>query len=55
MTVSLSIPLQNTSKWGRTGFDGDSEAVVACRGSARPLKTGRKHLSANNYDYALAA
>ena len=39
--------------WGRTGFDGDVEAVVAGRGAAGLVKSGNTVI-ANNDDYAYA-
>ena len=38
---------------GRTGFDGDAEALVAGRGAAGLVKSGTKVI-ANNDDYAYA-
>ena len=42
-------------KGGVTVSTGTFEVVEAYRGSYRPRKTGRKHIIAENYDYALAA
>jgi len=42
-------------RWGRTGFDGDVEAVVAGRGAAGLVKSGNKVIANNDYEYACAA
>ncbi len=41
-------------RWGRTGFDGDVETVIAGRGAAGLVKSGTKVIG-NDYEYAYAA
>ena len=40
---------------GRIGFDVDSEAKVAGRGAAGLVKSGKKVIAKNDYEYACAA
>ena len=42
------------SIWGRNGFDGDKEAVVACRVPSSRKKM-EPNIIADDYNYALAA
>ncbi|SCM70143.1 conserved hypothetical protein [uncultured Desulfovibrio sp.] len=58
----LSLPIGHNSLiflfhhiWGRTGFDGDVEALAAGRGAAGLVKSGTKVIANNDYDYAYAA
>jgi hypothetical protein len=41
--------------WGRNGFDGDNEALVAYRGFLLLVKRGKINIIADDYNYAVAA